>query len=138
MDLVFENGFTGNGWLFDRMHGLTREMNGAPRSFKPLADIVEDKDTYRFYLEVPGLNSQSIDVQVENEVLTISAERKHPEWAEDARLHLAERGYGRMKRAFELPEDASAEQVHAAYKDGVLEITIQKRPEKKPVKIQIN
>jgi HSP20 family protein len=119
------------------MNGLFREVNGAS-VVRPPVDVVEDKDVYHFYFEMPGLNSESVDVRVDNGVLTVSAERKRPDWSKDSEIHLAERGYGLIRRAFELPEDASADKIHASYRDGVLELTIEKRPESKPVKIQIN
>ena len=53
-------------------------------------------------------------------------------------MHFAERGYGALRRVFELPKDASHDNIRAGYKDGVLDVTIDKRPESKPVKIQIN
>jgi HSP20 family protein len=144
MELRYENGLP-NGWLFNRMNGIDggvngwlAELNGAPRRITPAADVVEERDAYHFYFEIPGLKNDSFDVRVENGNLIIAAERKRPERASDARVHVAERGYGRIHRAFELPEDASADKVSAAYKDGVLEITVEKRPETKPVKIQVN
>ena len=138
MELRYENGWTGNGWLFDRMNGVVQEMTRTPRRITPLADVVEEKDGYHFYFEMPGLNNDAFDVRVDHGSLVVTAERKQPERATDARVHVAERGYGTFRRAFELPEDASPDRVHAAYKDGVLEITVEKRPESKPVKIQVN
>jgi HSP20 family protein len=138
MELRYENGWNGNGWLFDRMNGLLREMNGAPRRITPVADVVEEKDSYHFYFEMPGLKNDAFDVRVENGTLIIAAERKRPEWANDAQIHVTERTYGPMRRAFELPEDASPDKVNASYRDGVLEVSVEKRPESKPVKIQVN
>jgi HSP20 family protein len=140
MELRYENGWNGNGWLFDRMNGMLREFNPAPtpRLITPVAEVIEEKDTYHFYFEMPGLKSDSFDVRVENGALVIAAERKRPEWSNQTKVHVAERAYGRIHRAFELPEDASADKVQAAYKDGVLEVTLEKRPETKPVKIQVN
>ncbi len=138
MELRYENGWTGNGWLLDRMNGVVQEMTRTPRRITPSVDVVEEKDGYHFYFEMPGLKSDAFDVRVEHGSLIVTAERKQPERANDARVHVAERGYGTFRRAFELPEDASPDRVHAAYKDGVLEITVEKRPESKPVKIQDN
>jgi HSP20 family protein len=138
MEVRYENGWTGNGWLFDRMNGMFREINGATRQMTPLADVVEDKEAYHFFFEMPGLKSESVDVRVENDALIVAAELKRPEWSKDSKMHLAERGYGSIRRAFELPEDASHDNIRASYKDGVLEVTVEKRPESKPVKIQIN
>ncbi|MGH7839828.1 MAG: Hsp20/alpha crystallin family protein [Candidatus Binataceae bacterium] len=137
MELRYENGLPANGWLFNRMNGLFAELN-TPQRITLAADVIEEKESYHFYFEIPGLKNDSFDVRVENGNLIISAERKRPEWTSDARVHVAERGYGRIHRAFELPEDASTEKVNASYKDGVLEITVEKRPELKPVKIQVN
>jgi HSP20 family protein len=134
----FPNGLTGNSWLFDRMNGMLKEYNGAARRITPQADVVEDKDGYHFYFEMPGLKSESLDVRIENDALVVSAERKRPEWAKESRVHVAERGYGAIRRAFELPEDASRDNINASYKDGVLAVKIEKRPESKPVKISIN
>jgi len=138
MELRYENGWAGSGRLFERMNGMLQEMTRTPRRITPPADVVEDKDAYHFYFEMPGLKNDSFDVRVEQGSLIIAAERKQPEWTRDARVHLVERGYGTLRRAFELPEDASPDRVHAAYKDGVLEVTVEKRPESKPVKIQVN
>jgi HSP20 family protein len=141
MEVRYENGWTGNGWLVDRMNrmnGIFSELNQAPRHMRPAVDVVEDKDSYHFFFEMPGLKSESLDVKVENDTLTVTAERKRPEWPKETEVHIAERGYGRFYRAFQLPEDANHEKINASYRDGVLELTVEKRPEAKPVKIQIN
>ena len=77
-------------------------------------------------------------MKVENGTLVVAAERKRPELPKDTEVHVSERHWGSYKRAFELPEDASHDRIKASYKDGILELTIEKRPESKPVKIQIN
>jgi HSP20 family protein len=138
MEVRYENGWTGNGWLLDQVNGLMHEMTRTPRRLTPPADVIEEKDRYHFYFEMPGLKSDAFDVRMEQGALVVTAERKRPEWAEDARIRVAERSYGTLRRVFELPEDASPDAVHAAYKDGVLEITVEKRPDSKPVKIQVN
>ena len=141
MEVRYENGWTGNGWLLDRvnrMNSIFNEFNQAPRHLRPAVDVVEDKESYHFFFEMPGLKSESVDVKVENDTLTVTAERKRPEWPKETEVHITERAYGRFYRAFELPEDASHEKINASYRDGVLELTVEKRPEAKPVKIQIN
>jgi HSP20 family protein len=104
----------------------------------PRADVVEDKDAYRFYIEMPGLKDDSIDVHVEDDRLIVASERKPPEWPLETQVHIAERDYGTMRRVFRLPLDARRDGIRAAYADGVLEVTVEKRPESKPVKIQVN
>jgi HSP20 family protein len=139
MELVFENGWNRNSGLFDYMNRFRRDINEtAGAQMAPRAEVVEDKDAYHFYFELPGLKAESLDVQVENEQLTVAAERKRPEWSQDTEVHIAERAYGPIRRAFRLPLDASRDGIRAAYTDGVLELTVDKRPESKPVKIQVN
>lgn len=140
MEVRYENGWTGNGRLLNRMNEFMRDFTpGVPaRHLRPAVDVVEDKDGYRFYFEAPGLKSESIDVRVENGNLMIAAERKRPEWPKETAVHVAERAYGSIRRSFALPDDAAQDRIQASYKDGVLEVKVEKRPEAKPVKIQVN
>jgi HSP20 family protein len=139
MEVRFENGWTGRGLLFDpRRLGWFRESYPRARHMVPPVDIIEDKDGYRFYFEMPGLPNDSIDARVENGRLLVAAERKRPEWPQETELHLTERGYGTIGRVFELPNDASRDGIEASYKDGVLEVTVAKKPESKSAKIVIN
>jgi HSP20 family protein len=75
---------------------------------------------------------------VEEDRLMVASERKRPEWSQETGVHVAERNYGTIRRAFRLPLNASRDGIRAAYTDGVLEVTVEKRPESKPVKIQVN
>jgi HSP20 family protein len=138
MELRYENGWTGNSWVFDRMNQVMQEVTQAERRINPPVDVVEEKDSYRLFFEMPGLKNDAFDVRVEHGVLIVAAERKQPERNEGSRVHMSERNYGTIRRTFELPEDASTDGIHASYKDGILEITVDKRPESKPVKIQVN
>ena len=139
MEVRFENGWTGRGWLFDpRTLSLFRESDAAARPMVPVVDVIEDKDAYHFYFEMPGLTNESIDARVEDGRLLVAAERKRPEWPKETEVHVTERGYGTIRRAFELPNDTSQDKIEASYKDGVLEVTVQKKPESKSAKILIN
>jgi HSP20 family protein len=130
------NGFTPNDSLLRHWNVLWNELEPA-RKQAPAADVVEDADAYHFYFEMAGINSESVDVRVEDGNLIVEAERKRPEWSKDAEVHVSERAYGTMRRAFTMPEDASHDNIKAAYKDGVLEVTVPKRPESKPFKIKV-
>ncbi len=140
MEIRYENSFPSNAWLFDRMNGFFKEFHPQERrqGVRPPVDVVEDREGYHFYFDMPGLKGDSVDLRVENETLTVSAERKRLEWPKDSAVHFSERHYGMIRRTFELPKDASHDRIHASYKDGVLEVTVEKRSEAKPVKIQIN
>lgn len=88
---------------------------------------------------MPGLKKESLEARVEDGRPLVNAERKRPEWPQQQTdVHISERGYGMIRRAFELPKDASHDKVGASYQDGVLEVTVAKRPESKPLKILIN
>ena len=139
MEVVLENGWNGNGWMLERLAGFRRALDEATdQHATPRADVAEDKDAYRFYVEMPGLEVSSIDVQIEGDSLMVAAERKRPEWPQETRLHIAERGYTPIKRAFTLPLNARRDNIRAAYTDGVLELTVEKRAESKPVKVKVN
>jgi HSP20 family protein len=140
MEIRYESSFPNNGWLFDRMNGLFKDFQPQVRQsgIRPAADVVEDHEGYHFYFDMPGLKNDSVDLRVDGGTLTVTAERKRPEWPKDSAVHYSERHYGTLRRSFELPKDASHDQIHASYKDGVLEVTVEKRPETRPVKIQIN
>ena len=139
MELVLTNGWNGNQWMFDNLNRFRREIDeAAGNDMAPPADVVEDKDAYHFYVEMPGLKDGSIDAHVEDDRLMVASERKRPEWPHETGVHIAERDHGTIRRAFRLPLNASRDGIRAAYTDGVLEVTVEKRPESQPVKIQVN
>ncbi|SRR5579885_117821 len=132
------NGYAPVAWPFRPWNRLWEELDkGMTESFAPRADVTEDAEGYHFYFEMPGMKSDSVDVRIEDQKLMVSAERKRPEWPKETTIHVAERTWGRMYRAFTLPEDAAHDNIRAAYRDGVLEVTVPKRPEAKPVRIKV-
>jgi len=139
MELVFENGWNGNRWMLDRLASFRRGIDEATDPNTPArADVTEDKDAYHCYLEMPGLKVDSIDVQVEGDSLVVAAERKRAERPQETQVHLAERSYNPIKRAFTLPVNARRDGIRAAYIDGILELTVEKRAESRPIKVQVN
>src|SRR5204863_2788758 len=131
------HGLVNYGWLFVRVNGVVNGLASEYERISPPVDVVEDHDGYRFSIDVPGLKRDSLEVNVEDGTLVINAERNEPAWAKDARVHRAERHYGRIHRAFRLPGDVGHDAIKAVYKDGVLDVTIGKRPEAKAVKIDV-
>jgi HSP20 family protein len=137
MEVRMTDGLFPNGSLLERWQTLWDDVPAAPRAMTPAADVVEDAEGYRFYFEMPGVKSDGIDVGIEDGRLVIEAERRRPEWPEDAEIHRAERAYGKLSRSFKLPEDAQHEAIAASYHDGVLEVKVPKRPESKPRKVKV-
>lgn len=102
-------------------------------------DVKEDADHVYVEAELPGFNKDQVDITLENRVLTISAERR--ENAEDANAKgdylLRERRYTRFLRSFTLPTTVDEQKVAAKLDNGILNITLDKRPETKPRKVQV-
>ena len=98
-------------------------------------DIWEDKDALHVAMELPGLTAEHVAIDFEDSVLKIEGERTQPE--RSGEHHLAERQYGKFVRTFRMPNVVDPENVEATFKDGVLHVTLAKRPETKPRKIEI-
>ncbi|KAI3701814.1 hypothetical protein L6452_27171 [Arctium lappa] len=105
------------------------------------ADVKEYPNSYVFIVDMPGLKSGDIKVQVEEEnVLVISGERKNEEEKEGVKYVRMERRIGKFMRKFSLPENANTEKISAICQDGVLTVTVEKLPPpepKKPKLIQV-
>lgn len=100
-------------------------------------DIDEDEKHIYVDAELPGFKRDEVDLRLESGVLTISAERKVEEPAEGRTKHLSERRCTHVQRSFSLPESVDEENVDARLKDGVLHITLNKRPESQRRKIEV-
>ncbi len=138
---LFNTGYMPDGWLANRIgnfwNEFAREVDTQDKRIVPAADVVEDAEGYHFYFEMPGLRSDSLNVSVEDGTLVVEAERARPELGKDAEVRLSERTYGPIRRAFRIPEDASSDGIKAAYSDGILKVTVPKRPESKPLRIKV-
>jgi len=102
----------------------------------PALDVYEDKENLFVKAELPGLRTEDIAVSLEDGALTISGER--PEEKQDsAQPYRRERFVGKFQRSFTLPVSVEADKVKAAYKDGVLTVTLPKAPEAQPKQIAV-
>ncbi|XP_010669352.2 17.1 kDa class II heat shock protein [Beta vulgaris subsp. vulgaris] len=99
------------------------------------ADVKEYPSKYQFIIDMPGLKSGDIKVQVEDEnVLVISGERKRGEEKEDVKYLKMERRIGKFMRKFVMPENANMEAISAVCQDGVLTVSVEKLPPPEPKK----
>ncbi|RVW52455.1 17.9 kDa class II heat shock protein [Vitis vinifera] len=99
------------------------------------ADVKEYPNSYTFIVDMPGLRSGDIKVQVEDgNVLVISGERKREEEKEGAKYVRMEKRVGKFMRKFVLPENANSDKISAVCQDGVLTVTVEKLPPPKPKK----
>jgi HSP20 family protein len=105
--------------------------------FSPAVDILEDKEAVILSMELPGMKSEDVHVQVEDGYLTIRGERKHEKETSEKNVHRLERSYGEFTRSFLLPENVKADAVVASLKDGVLKLQLPKTEQAKPKKVEI-
>ncbi len=127
--------------LFDDLGNFQQEMNRLfdvtlHRPFKfgngdklwaPAVDIMDEKDQIKVKADLPGLKKEDIEVNVENDVLTIKGEKKEEKETKEKDYIRSERYYGAFHRAFTLPASVDAAKVNASYKEGVLEISLPKK-----------
>ena len=98
----------------------------ARASFTPAVDVVEQDNAYVLRAEIPGIAPNEIDVQVENDVLTLRGERKQENQEERDGYRRVERSYGSFSRTFVLPKGTNVEAIEARAENGVLSISIPK------------
>lgn len=106
-------------------------------TFVPPVDVYEDEHNLVLKLEIPGIHEEELDVQVENNTLTIKGERKFEKEEKEENFHRIERRYGSFLRTFRLPNTINTDSVEAHYDKGILKITLAKRAEAKPKQIKV-
>jgi HSP20 family protein len=136
-----------NRGLIDPFDTGTRDLDtfvqrvfGREGNFSPYAvDIYEDADHLHVDAELPGFTKEQIDVTIDNNVLTITADRTEASENEDGKQGwlLKERRHTRFQRSFSLPNTIDGSSVDAKLVDGVLQVVLNKRQEAKPRKISI-
>jgi HSP20 family protein len=146
MAIVRSNG-NGNGSRLAARdpYSLARELlgwdpffSGRPASaFSPAFEVKETTDSFVLRADVPGVEEKDLDVAVHNGVLTVSGSRSSEERKEGESYALYERQYGSFSRSFALPDMADGERIDAKLESGVLSLTIAKKAEAKPRKIEI-
>ncbi|GMV49404.1 Hsp20/alpha crystallin family protein [Nitrospirales bacterium NOB] len=103
----------------------------------PLVDITEDAKEYLIKAELPEIKKEEVKLTVQDNVLSISGERKYEKEEKDKKYHRVERAYGSFLRSFTLPEDADGTKVSAEYKDGILTVHLPKSEKVKPKSIEV-
>src|SRR6516162_1426519 len=124
--------------LFEDQYGSGREESLTAGAFVPPVDIYEDEHGIQLKLEVPGIDQKDLDVQVENNVLTVTGERKFEKEEKEENFRRVERRYGSFTRSFTLPNTVSTDNITADYSNGVLTVRLAKRAEAKPKQIRVN
>lgn len=121
--------------LIDRFFNDTMTRSGGS-SFQPRVDIVENDKAYELHVAVPGMNKEDFQIEMKDNFLTVSGERKFTDEKKDANWHSIETQYGSFSRSFSLPENVEPSKIAAKYNNGILEVSIPK-DEKKALKTTI-
>lgn len=123
--------------LFD--NGVNRGNRSASNltAWAPLVDIFETAQELVLKADLPDLDEREIDVRVENNMLTISGERKFEQSERQDNYLRVERAYGTFSRSFALPNTVNPERIDAEYRNGVLTVKMAKREESRPKQIKV-
>ena len=134
--------FYGNAHRFfnDFDWGLQPAEGLDDSTWTPKVDIYETESSYVLNAELPGLSKEEINIDVNDNTLTLKGEKKFEEKVEKDNYVRVERSYGNFARSFTLSDDVAPEGIAANYKEGVLEVTLPKKEEAKPkeIKVEIN
>ncbi|SRR5581483_10127580 len=123
--------------LFDFTFPGTRET-GLFTGWSPALDVHQDKDNVFVKCELPGMKKEEIDISLHDGMLSISGERKHESEHKEGESFRSERYFGKFHRSIALPTAVDAGKVKAAYKDGILTVTLPKAEEAKPKQIEVS
>ena len=121
---------------FDTTSGGAGSAGGA-RRWTPAMDLLETDDHFVLRADLPGMNESDVSVELEDNVLTVSGERKTEHEERREGFFRMERAYGSFSRSLTLPQGVDADEVSAAFDRGVLEVRFPKPAQRKPRKISI-
>jgi HSP20 family protein len=119
---------------FDQAFGDT---DAASISWIPRVDIREEAERFVVTADLPGVEGKDIEITADKGVLTVRGERRSEKKASDKGYERVERGSGTFLRRFTLPESVDAEAIKATHVNGVLELSIPKRPQEQPRRISV-
>ena len=122
--------------LLNQAFGGTGNIRESRPDVYPALNIGTAPDAVHVYLFAAGLDPEKLDVSLEQNVLTISAERKD-QADENEKFYTRERFQGEFRRAVSLPDDIDPEQVEATYNDGVLHVVVKRRESSRPRQIEV-
>jgi HSP20 family protein len=129
--------------LFELQRDLNRFLAPGGAAFVPAADVLASEEEVLVHMDVPGLSADKLEIELENDVLTVRGERGFPYGNEGNGAEggyawqLIERGFGRFERVLRVPAGLDADAVEATVADGVLTLRIPKPEKLKPRRIQV-
>ncbi len=109
-----------------------------PTEWVPAVNVTEERDRFVVKADLPGIEQDKIDIEIQDNVLTIKGERSEEKEEKDKNFLRRECFYGAFERSLALPTDVDAGKAEAEYKDGVLIVTLPKKEEKKAKQIKLS
>ncbi len=118
---------------WDRLFGESALPKAEAASWLPAVNVEETKNELLLTAELPGLTEENVEIELENDVLTIRGQKDETrkENGEGGRYHVWERQFGSFHRSFTLPRTVSADEISAAFEDGVLHMRMPKAPSRR-------
>ena len=124
--------------FFDSPTSSREGNDGATRRWVPAMDLVETDDHFVLRADLPGMSQEDVTIELEDNVLTVSGERKVEHEEKREGFYRVERTFGHFRRALTLPEGVAPEGIGATFEKGVLEVRIPKPEERKPRRVAIH
>ena len=106
-------------------------------TWNPSVDIYEAENELVLTAEVPGIDEKDVEIKIEDNTLTIQGDRKFEKETKEENFHRIERSYGSFYRSFTLPRNIDQDKIKAERENGILKISMPKKPELKPKKVKI-
>jgi HSP20 family protein len=106
-------------------------------AWAPAVDIFEKGDDLVIRAEIPGIDKDDVEINVQNNSLTLRGERKREQEVNEDSAYRLERSYGNFMRSFSLPRTVDSSRISAKYSNGVLDIVLPKAEEAKPKRVEI-
>ena len=134
-----------NRWFESAFNRVFSDVLGSPAweaaepqaLFIPRVDVRDEKDTVVLNAEIPGVEKDGVNVEVNDGVLTLSGSKKQATESNENGVYRSERVFGAFKRSFVLPDTVDVDRIDAQYRNGVLSISLPKKPEAAPKQIAI-
>lgn len=139
MNVVTWNPYRNLNQIFNRHPGYSTTLRDSTKAteWQPLVDIYEADEKYMVRSELPGVDKDAVSVSIDENVLTIKGTKQFVEAKDGEQWKRVETQHGEFSRSFTLPEEVDVDQVSAAYKNGVLELSIPKVALKKSKLIDV-
>jgi len=123
--------------LFNTAFDAPGAGNGGARRWTPAMDLVETDDDFVLRADLPGMDESDVTIELEDNLLTVSGERKAEHESKQEGFYRLERAFGSFSRSLTLPKGIDPEAVTAGFENGVLEVRVPKPEQRKPRKITI-